>query len=213
MKGILITFEGGEGVGKTTQIKRLINRLESHKVPFVLTREPGGTALGESIRNLLKSSNAEVKINPVAELLLFCASRAQLVEEVISPALMQGRVVVCDRFFDSTFVYQGIARGIGVEYMQILRALTLGDVWPTLTFVLDVDPAVARERALGRALQEGKCPDRLETESMEFYKKVSDGYRQLAASEPSRVKLINACKDPAEIAEEIWSQVTHAIKL
>ena len=213
MKGILITFEGGEGVGKTTQIKRLINRLESHKVPFVLTREPGGTALGESIRNLLKSSNAEVKINPVAELLLFCASRAQLVEEVISPALMQGRVVVCDRFFDSTFVYQGIARGIGVEYMQILRALTLGDVWPTLTFVLDVDPAVARERALGRALQEGKCPDRLETESMEFYKKVSDGYRQLAASEPSRVKLINARKDPAEIAEEIWSQVTHAIKL
>jgi dTMP kinase len=213
VRGHLITFEGSEGAGKTTQISLLLEKLEEHGVSFLLTREPGGTALGESIRHLLKFSGPDIKINPVPELLLFCASRAQLVAEVILPALQQGRVVVCDRFFDSTVVYQFIARGIGLKHMDALRELTLGEVWPDLTFVLDIDPKTARNRALRRTLEEGHDPDRIEAEPLEFYQKISSAYRQLAASEPNRVILIQAEKQNVEIADEIWKYVAHALKL
>ena len=213
MKGQLITFEGGEGVGKTTQISLLLEKLEEHGVPFLLTREPGGTALGEAIRHILKFSGPGVQISPVSELMLFCASRAQLVTEVISPALSQGRLVVCDRFFDSTVVYQGIARGIGLEYLDTLRKLTLGNVWPILTFVLDIKPEIARERALLRSRQEGHAPDRLEAEPLEFYEKISNAYKQLAQKEPHRVKVIPASGQAGEIAAQIWSLVKDAIKL
>ena len=213
VNGHLITFEGSEGAGKTTQISLLLEKLEEHGVPFLLTREPGGTALGESIRHLLKFSGPEIKIYPIPELLLFCASRAQLVSEVIRPALQQGRVVVCDRFFDSTVVYQCIARGIGLKHVDALRELTLGDVWPKLTFVLDIDPTTARQRALRRTQEEGHDPDRIEAEPLEFYQKISAAYRQLAADEPARVRVIPANKQAGEIAAEIWPHVAYALKL
>lgn len=194
-----ITFEGSEGCGKSTQVNRLTARLETSGVPFLVTREPGGTPIGESIRELLQFAPESAAMTPQTELLLFTASRAQLVREVIKPALENGKCVIADRFFDSTTVYQGVARKLDAEFVQELNAFVVGDCLPDITFVLDVDLKTARERMKGP-----RRPDRMEMESDEFYEQVIEGYRALAKRESKRVVLIDGSRAADQVEKEIW---------
>src|SRR5579862_3248972 len=160
-KGLFITFEGSEGCGKSTQIQRLFQRLESMGLSVILTREPGGTPIGEEIRHLLQFSDVGHAMKPEAELLLFTASRAQLVREVIQPALETGKTVIADRFLDSTTVYQGVARRIPPETVAAVNRFAVGDCMPDMTFVLDLDPDEAKKRLMRRPRPAG-APDRME---------------------------------------------------
>ena len=198
-----ITFEGSEGCGKSTQVKRLTARLEKSGVPFLVTREPGGTPVGESIRELLQFAPQSAVMTPETELLLFEASRAQLVREVIKPALNNGKCVIVDRFFDSTTVYQGVARKLDPKVVEQLNAFAVGDCFPDLTFFLDLDLQTARDRMKGP-----RRPDRMEQQPDEFYEAVIDGYRNLAKREPNRVVLIDGGKSADEIESEIWKAIT-----
>ena len=198
-----ITFEGSEGCGKSTQVKRLTARLERLGVPFLITREPGGTPIGESIRELLQFAPESAAMTPETELLLFEASRAQLVREVIKPALKSGKCVIADRFFDSTTVYQGVARKLEARFVQQLNAFAVGDCVPDITFFLDVDLKTARARMKGP-----RRPDRMEMESDEFYEQVIAAYRDLAKRESKRVVLIDGLKPADEIENEIWEIVS-----
>lgn len=194
-----ITFEGSEGSGKSTQMQRLAARLERSGVPYLVTREPGGTPIGETIRELLQFASHNSGMTPETELLLFEASRSQLVREVIKPALERGLCVVADRFFDSTTVYQGAARKLDRQMVERLNAFAVGDCVPDVTFVLDVDAATANSR-----MQKPRKPDRMEQEPEEFYERVRDAYRELPAREPNRVVLIDGARDEDEIEKEIW---------
>ena len=158
-----ITFEGSEGCGKSTQVKRLTTRLEKAGVRFLITREPGGTAIGESIRELLQFAPQSASMTPETEVLLFEASRAQVVREVIKPALKNGNCVIADRFFDSTTVYQGVARKLDVKMIRELNAFAVGDCMPDITFFLDVDLKTARTRMKGP-----RRPDRMEMQPDDF---------------------------------------------
>jgi len=198
-----ITFEGSEGCGKSTQVKRLTARLEKSGVPFLITREPGGTPIGESIRELLQFAPESAAMTPETELLLFEASRAQLVREVIKPALKSGKCVIADRFFDSTTVYQGVARKLEARFVQQLNAFAVGDCVPDITFFLDVDLKTARARMKGP-----RRPDRMEMESDEFYEQVIAAYSDLAKRESKRVVLIDGLKPADEIENEIWKIVS-----
>ena len=194
-----ITFEGSEGCGKSTQVQLLVTRLEIAGVPFLITREPGGTAIGESIRELLQFAPQSAGMTPETELLLFEASRAQLVREVIKPALESGKCVIADRFFDSTTVYQGVARKLDRKIVQQLNAFAVGDCLPDITFLLDVDLTTARARMKGP-----RRPDRMEQQSEEFYEQVRDGYQELAKRERKRVVLVEGGQASEEISDEIW---------
>jgi dTMP kinase len=202
-RGLFITFEGSEGCGKSTQVKRLAARLEQEGRDFLLTREPGGTAIGEKIRDLLQFAPEGVAMRPETEVLLFEASRSQLVREVIEPALSRGTLVISDRFFDSTSVYQGAARRLDPATVEQLNAFAIGTCVPDVTFVLDCDLKIARTRLLRRVRPVG-APDRMEQEPDDFYERVSDAYRQLAQREPRRVRLIDATRSADEIESEIW---------
>jgi dTMP kinase len=197
-----ITFEGSEGSGKSTQVQRLAARLERSGVPHLVTREPGGTPIGETIRELLQFASHNSDMTPEAELLLFEASRSQLVREVIRPALERGLCVIADRFFDSTTVYQGAARKLGREMVERLNAFAVGDCIPDVTVVLDIDAATAKSR-----MQKPRRPDRMEQEPEEFYERVRQAYRELGAREPNRVVLIDGSRAAAEIEGEIWELV------
>lgn len=188
MSGQLITFEGSEGCGKTTQITMLAKRLESMGKKVVITREPGGTLIGEKIRALLQDPANTGEITPITELLLFSAARAELIEQLIKPALERGKIVICDRFFDSTFVYQGIARSIDLKVIDQLKAIAVGSLKPDLTLLLDLDPEAGIKRAGER--QSGTL-DRIEAESLEFFKSVRQAYLDLALSEPDRFTVID----------------------
>jgi dTMP kinase len=194
-----ITFEGSEGSGKSTQVQRLAARLERSGVPHLVTREPGGTPIGETIRELLQFASHNSGMTPEAELLLFEASRGQLVREIIKPALERGMCVIADRFFDSTTVYQGAARKLDPETVERLNAFAVGDCIPDITFVLDIDAATAKSR-----MQKPRRPDRMEQEPAEFYERVREAYRELAAREPNRVVLINGLHNADQIENEIW---------
>jgi dTMP kinase len=194
-----ITFEGSEGSGKSTQGQRLAARLERSGVPYLVTREPGGTPIGETIRELLQFASHNSGMTPEAELLLFEASRSQLVREIIKPALERGMCVIADRFFDSTTVYQGAARKLDPETVERLNAFAVGDCIPDVTFVLDIDAATAKSR-----MQKPRRPDRMEQEPAEFYERVREAYRELAAREPNRVVLINGLHNADQIENEIW---------
>ena len=198
-----ITFEGSEGSGKSTQANKLAAHLERCDVPYILTREPGGTPIGESIRELLQFAPHNSGMTPEAELLLFEASRSQLVREVIKPALERGTCVITDRFFDSTTVYQGAARKLNREIIQGLNAFAVGDCVPDITFVLDVDAATAESRMQ----REPRKADRMEQQPAEFYERVREGYRELAIHEPKRIVLINGSRGADEIEKEIWAIV------
>ena len=176
MSGQLITFEGSEGCGKTTQITMLAQRLEGMGKKVVITREPGGTLIGEKIRALLQDPANTGEITPTTELLLFSAARAELVEQLIKPALERGEIVICDRFFDSTFVYQGIARSIDLQVINQLKDIAVGSLKPDLTLLLDLDPEAGIKRAEER--QSGTL-DRIEAESLEFFKSVRQAYLDL----------------------------------
>ncbi len=201
-----ITFEGSEGCGKSTQVRRLAHRLEASGIPFLLTREPGGTPIGEKIRDLLQFAPESSAMQPETELLLFEASRSQLVREIIEPALQRGLIVIADRFFDSTTVYQGAARKLDPATVGQLNSFAAGRCRPDLTLFLDVDVATARARLLRRVRPVG-APDRMEQEPVEFYERVAAAYRELAAREPDRISTIDASRSVEEIEAEIWGVI------
>ena len=202
-----ITFEGSEGCGKSTQVQRLAARLKRAGVLYLVTREPGGTPIGETIRELLQFAPHGGGMTPQTELLLFEASRSQLVRETIKPALESGLCVVADRFFDSTTVYQGVARKLDQQIVERLNAFAVGDFVPDITFVLDVDAETARSR-LKRTVRR---PDRMEQESTEFYDRVRTGYRELAIRDPHRIILIDGTRPADEVENEIWEMISNRL--
>ncbi len=197
---MFITFEGCEGCGKSTQIRLLYNSLRSRGIDCVLTLEPGGTPLGSAVRDLLKVRR-DFGISPEAELLLFAACRAQLVKEVIRPALATGRVVVCDRFSDSTVVYQGHARGLDLWQIEYINNMATGNLKPDLTILLDALPEVG----LGR--KRNVETDRFDNESIEFHRRVRDGYLLEAGREPRRWYTVSAQQPVETISQAILTEV------
>jgi len=198
--GLFITFEGGEGCGKSTHSKLLLKKLEQQDIPVVLTHEPGGTALGNQLRNLLKKRRGS-PISPQAELFLLAASRAQLVAEVIRPALEEGKVVICDRFTNSTVVYQGYGRGLDFTAIKMVNNMATRHLSPDLIILLDIPPekGLARKRSL---------KDRFELEALAFHKRVREGYLKMAGAEPGRWLVIDASLPKTKVAEIIWSEVS-----
>jgi len=201
--GFLLSFEGSEGCGKSTQIALLRARLEAAGRSVVVLREPGGTELGESIRHLLQHAKEGAAMTPETELLLFAASRAQLVREKIKPSLEAGNVVILDRFLDSTIVYQGIARGLPMESVRAINRFAVGDVIPQLTLVLDMDAATARERIQ----RDGRELDRIESQPLAFFEKVRQGYLHLAVEQPGRMVVLDGAQTPEQIEEQVWKLV------
>src|SRR5919201_261931 len=199
-----ITFEGSEGSGKSTQVQRLAARLQRSGVPHLVTREPGGTPIGETIRELLQFASHNSEMTPETELLLFAASRSQLVREVIRPALDRGTCVIADRFFDSTTVYQGAARKLDRQIIERLNTFAVGNCVPDITFVLNVDAATAQARMQHAA----RKPDRMEQQPAEFYERVREGYQELAAQYPERVALIDGSREADDIEKEIWQIIS-----
>lgn len=202
--GRLISFEGPEGSGKSTQIERLRARLTAAGKPVVTTREPGGTTIGEEIRHLLKHHTSGEHMCAETEMLLFAASRAQLVREILSPCLSRGDIVICDRFLDSSTVYQGAARNLATEPVAAINSFAVGNYVPDLTIVIDL-PAEESLRRIGK--RNAGAPDRMERESIEFYRKVRDGYLVLAKSLPLRFRVIDGTLSMDEVESAIWSQV------
>jgi dTMP kinase len=193
---VFITLEGGEGVGKTTQQALLALQLRQAGYPCLCTREPGGTALGRALREILLHGDP---LTPLAELFLYAADRAEHVQKCILPALAAGQVVVCDRFTDSTLAYQGYGRGLDLQQVRQLNHLATGGLQPHLTLWLDLPPEVGLARS-GLA-------DRLEQERLEFHRRVHQGFQTLAAAEPQRIVRIDAGGSPLEVAARIWSVV------
>lgn len=187
---MFISFEGIDGSGKTSQAARLAEALGAEAL---LVREPGGTEAGERVRELLK--DPEMRVDPLAELLLFCAARAELVAEVIGPAREMGRDVVCDRFSDSTIAYQGVARGLGAERVEELCDLATGGLWPDLTLFLRIHPELAAERIAA----EGRAADRFEGEGLELQRRVAEGYEELARRNPERIRVVDASPGTDEV--------------
>jgi len=165
-QGLFITFEGSEGTGKTTQIQRLASKLESLRKEVIITREPGGTALGEDIRHLLKHADSGKDMISRAELLLFAASRAQHVDELIIPSIQSGKIVICDRFLDSTTVYQGVARAIDADTVATINQVAINDTMPDMTVLIDLEPETGFTRIQNRNTEP---EDRMEQENMDFY--------------------------------------------
>lgn len=205
--GFLITFEGGEGSGKTTLLHQLADILRSNGFQVLTTREPGGSCLGETIRDWLLQQQSKMAIGREAELLLFLASRAQHIEETILPALHAGKIVLCDRFNDSTIAYQGGARGLGIEYVQKLCQLVCGTTIPQLTFFLNVSPEVGlarSKRMIKKHAASGEL-DRIESEDLSFHQKIQDTFEFLARQEPLRIYTIDAHQSQKSVREEALS--------
>ena len=208
--GIFITFEGSEGCGKSTQFERLRLRLAAADTgrPLVTLREPGGTAVGEEIRRLLKHTAPDWSILPETELLLFAASRAQLVREVVAPTLAAGGLVMCDRFLDSTTVYQGVGRRLDPGEVAAINRFAAGSRLPDLTFLLDLPSDEALMRLQRRSLWANLPPDRMELELPAFYEQVRAGYLTLAGLHPERFVTLDAALPPDEIERLIWQTLT-----
>lgn len=203
-RGLFITLEGGEGAGKSTQQALLLRRLRDLGLRAQSTREPGATPLGVEIRALLIELGSEAP-SPITELMLYLADRAQHAERELKPLLEQSLVLVCDRFADSSEVYQGRVRGLGWERVRGLNRWVCGDIWPDLTIVLDLDPAVGMKRVLERQGSLGLAPDRLEAEGLEFHRRIRAGFIDQAAAEPARIRLVDASGPAEEVAEAIWA--------
>jgi dTMP kinase len=208
MRGRFITFEGGEGAGKSTQAAMLEGRLKSHAVRVLLTREPGGSTGAEIIRYVLLSGAAK-PLGSEMETLLFAAARDDHVRTTIAPALARGEWVICDRFLDSTRVYQGTLGNVDPRIIRSLERVTIADAMPDLTFILDLPAEIGLERAAER--RGGGRADRFEEETLAFHNALREAYREIATREPSRCVLVDAQKSPETIAEEIWAVVTQRL--
>ena len=206
-RGKFITFEGGEGAGKSTQARTLRTALEALDRSTILTREPGGSPGAEEIRKLLVHGEPE-RWTPLAETLLFLAARADHVARVIEPALAAGAWVISDRFADSTFVYQGIARGLGIDAVRRLQQAAFGDFAPDLTFILDLNPGDGLARAGGR----GDSENRFERFDAEFHARLRAGFLDIAAREARRCIVLDAARTRSEIADEIWRIVSERLR-
>lgn len=208
-KGFFITLEGGEGAGKSTLMDRLVHALQEGGRHVVKTREPGGSKLGEFIRQWLLDRDIHVNVGKKAELLLFLAARAQHIEELIEPALSNGQVVICDRFNDSTIAYQGVARGLGATLVEQLCGLVCDKVKPDLTLFLDLDPVVglARTRnAIKENAGKGEM-DRIEAESISFHAMVRQAFHMLAQEQPDRIVMIDANHSQEEVFQMAWKAI------
>jgi dTMP kinase len=203
--GLFITFEGCEGCGKSTQARLLYNMLRQHGLQCLLTHEPGGTPLGNKIRDLLKVKS-DFQIAAEAELFLFAASRFQLVSDVIRPALSSGKVVICDRFSDSTFVYQGYGRGLDLIMIERINDLATSGLCPDVTILLDAEA----ETGLGR--KHNSREDRFEAENIAFHHKIRDGYLQSAQRQPERWRTIQALQPPEEVNRLVWESLLPALQ-
>jgi dTMP kinase len=207
-RGILISFEGSEGSGKSTQIARLAEQLQAAGRRVVSTREPGGTEIGEQVRNIIVHNSKGDEMCAETELLLFAASRAQLVREVIAPNLIKNVIVVCDRYIDSSTVYQGVARSLSLDPVQQINQFAVGNVLPDLTIVIDVPTRVSMARIRQRA---SDLPDRMERENISFYKKVREGYLVLARSMPKRFFVVDGTLPEDKVSQLIWDEVRNRI--
>lgn len=205
MRGLFVTFEGTEGSGKSTQIQLLANRLTEIKRAVVTLREPGGTRLGEELRHTLKHSEAGTAMFPETELLLMNASRAQLVREVIRPALARGTIVLCDRYFDSTIAYQVYGRNLDPNQTQRIIDFAIGDTRPDLTLLLRVPLEISEERRAMRLSAPQR--DRLEAEDRSFFERVEKGYDAIAANTGTRVRTIDATQSIEQVHAEVWRWV------
>ncbi len=211
-KGLFITFEGTEGSGKSTQIVRLEKRLRDLGHTVRAFREPGGTPLGEEIRHTLKHSPANRGMTPEAELLLLNASRAQLVREVIRPALESGEIVLCDRFFDSTIAYQGYGRELPLQAVRSVIALAIGGILPDLTLLLEVSVSVSESRRAERKKSEAPLRDHFEASDRAFFERVEQGFQIIATSEPDRVYRVDGGADPDHVEGNIWAVISNRFK-
>lgn len=222
MKGLFITFEGTEGSGKSTQIALLEERLLTAGHVVQMLREPGGTPIGEEIRHTLKHSEFNRGMKPETELLLMNAARAQLVREVIRPALEAGEIVLCDRFYDSTIAYQGYGRGLDLKWVQTIVDFAVGETRPDLTLLLTVPVAVSEARRLARQPllipvpptkahgppKLGFIRDRMEEADRAFFERVEEGYKHIAASDKKRIKSIDGTQALEQVTEQIWAQIS-----
>ncbi len=200
-RGKFISFEGGEGSGKSTQIKKLAERLATAKLRAIVTREPGGSPGAEIIRHLVLSGMGKL-LGPDAETLLFAAARDDHVRTVIQPALSQGTWVLCDRFFDSTRAYQGRLGQVAPGVLNAMQRVTIGDLKPDLTIILDIPAEIGMQRAAARR---GKSvPDRFEAEDVQFHRDLREAYKQIAAEDPERCVLVDADADADAVAAEVW---------
>jgi dTMP kinase len=204
-RGLFLTLEGAEGVGKSTNIEYITQYLERRGIEYVLTREPGGTALAEKIRDLLLAVHEE-PMSELTELLLVFAARAQHLDKVIQPALSKGKWVVCDRFTDATFAYQGAGRGLSVETIGQLQLLVQGELRPDLTLILDLDPEIG----LARASNRGEL-DRFELEQQSFFRHVRQGYLDIAQAEPERCKVIDASKPLTDVKLDLLAALEQGL--
>ena len=196
-----ISFEGVDGSGKSTQAHRCAEALRAAGATVLETREPGGTGLGEAVRRILLDPDPEVDVSDAAEVLLFAASRAQLVRQVVRPALESGTWVVCDRFLDSSLAYQGVGRGVGIDRVLAANAPAVDGCLPWRTFVIEVDPAEARRRRTGG-------DDRIEAEDGAFHERVAAGYRELAERFPERLVIVDGDGDVEAVHDRVWRSVT-----
>ncbi len=206
LKGKFITLEGGEGCGKSTLLPRLAARLRAAGRKVLTTREPGGTDIGEQIRQVLQHRRQSVAMVSETELLLYCASRAQLIHEVILPALERGEIVLGDRFYDSTTVYQGVGRQLDLREVARIIKFAVDDCVPDLTVVIDLDPRVGLQRVRGRELF-----DRMDNQSLEFYERVRRGYLDLAKREPRRVKVVDGGRSVEDVERDVWGFVERVL--
>ncbi len=208
MRGYFITFEGGEGAGKSTQITRLAEVLKARGHDVLITREPGGSPGAEAVRHVLLSGAAE-KLGPEMEAILFASARSDHVEQVIRPAVESGKVVLCDRFMDSSRVYQGVTGGLAPEFMRQLEEVAINGMSPDLTLILDIDPVLGLERA---AKRRAGPADRYEKETVALHRRRREGFLDIAKAEPQRCKVIDASADPEAVAAAILANVTVLLK-
>ncbi|HTR41208.1 MAG TPA: dTMP kinase [Pseudomonadales bacterium] len=206
-RGLFITFEGTEGVGKSTQVKLLGERLQKLNYRIRIFREPGGTLIGEEIRGTLKHSKNNEAMTSEAELLLMNASRAQLVREVIRPALANGEIIICDRFYDSTTAYQGYGRQLDLKMVQSVVDVAVGETKPNLTLLLTVPAEISEKRLAARQATMPFLRDRIEEASKEFFERVAKGFEAIAAAEPNRIRTVDTSGSLENVSLKIWEFV------
>ena len=202
-RGLFITIEGTDGSGKTTQIRNMMEHLSAMGCRVLLTREPGGTRIGENIRSIILDPSY-TEMHSITELLLYSAARAQLVEQVIRPSVAECQTVICDRYVDSFFAYQGYGRGLDMDMLAKITATAVNGTMPDITFFFDLDPEIGLKRRMKAA-----AGDRIENEVMDFHRRVYNGYKELAVKYPDRIKTIDASKP----VDEVWKAVRHQLDM